>query len=351
MRCAAIISADPTTRAEGLRLAMLAMADAGAAVVRVGNPQRMALTAGRILLQIDPEQLESEPGGAMIAAVLARRKGPAEQLVLVIEQAETLAADGLRAVQRCAAEPFVRVVFVGAPGFRQLLTAGEFAPLRAALAPVVPGSPRRRMPPVGWWAGALAGCVAVAVLVLYSRPRATDVVAVAPAVLEARTAVQPAPEPVPEPAPKQAQVPEPRPEPVPAPAGGVAPPVEPAAPPLPTPPLPPQAPPRQALPLPPAVPAGFEGRVVIHYRRGSVAGEALAGRLAQVAGPIATTVQVRETAATPSAPQVRFFHAEDAARAAQVAAQLPEPGAAWDVRDFTGFRPSPSPGSIEVWLP
>jgi hypothetical protein len=51
-----------------------------------------------------------------------------------------------------------------------------------------------------------------------------------------------------------------------------------------------------------------------------------------------TPYTIRET-------QVRFFHPQDAEAAAIVAQ---ETGAA--LRDFTGYRPLPALGSIEVWL-
>jgi hypothetical protein len=51
-----------------------------------------------------------------------------------------------------------------------------------------------------------------------------------------------------------------------------------------------------------------------------------------------TPYSIRET-------QVRYFHPEDAAAAAIVADRT---GA--QIRDFTDYRPSPPPGSIEVWV-
>ncbi len=101
----------------------------------------------------------------------------------------------------------------------------------------------------------------------------------------------------------------------------------------------------------PAAPPPLEGRVVIHYRGGSVAGEAEAGRLAAAAIPLAARVQTRAVADTPSAPVVRFFHPEDGTRARQLAGALSAAGHGWDVRDFGDFRPRPSPGTIEVWTP
>jgi len=101
----------------------------------------------------------------------------------------------------------------------------------------------------------------------------------------------------------------------------------------------------------PAAPSFPEGRVVIHYRGGSGAGEAEAARLAAAAAPLAAKVQTRVVTDTPSAPMIRFFHPQDAERARQLADALSELGPRWDVRDFGDFRPKPSRGTIEVWTP
>jgi hypothetical protein len=107
--------------------------------------------------------------------------------------------------------------------------------------------------------------------------------------------------------------------------------------------------PRDAALLAP--PSSLEGRVVIHYRSGSGSGEVEAARLAAVAAPLAAKVQTRMVADTPSAPVIRFFHPEDAERARHLADALGGSGPRWDVRDFSSFRPSPSPGTVEVWTP
>ena len=72
------------------------------------------------------------------------------------------------------------------------------------------------------------------------------------------------------------------------------------------------------------------------------AGAEVAGRL-QIAGYRAvetaeTGIGIRET-------NVRYYHAADAAAAAEIARQL-----GTTARDFTGFSPSPPEGLIEVWM-
>jgi len=101
----------------------------------------------------------------------------------------------------------------------------------------------------------------------------------------------------------------------------------------------------------PAAPSSSGARVVIHYLGGLGAGAAEADRLAGAAASLAAQVQTRMVADTPSAPVIRFFHPEDAARARQLAGALGGPGSRWDVRDFGNFRPKPSLGTIEVWTP
>ena len=60
-------------------------------------------------------------------------------------------------------------------------------------------------------------------------------------------------------------------------------------------------------------------------------------------------IETRVVDATPSRPTVRFFHAGDEAAARMLSGRLP--GSGWHVQDFSGFRPLPSSGTIEVWLP
>ncbi len=45
---------------------------------------------------------------------------------------------------------------------------------------------------------------------------------------------------------------------------------------------------------------------------------------------------------------VRYVHAEDATAAARLAGRL---GRGWAIQDFRAYHPSPTPQTIEVWMP
>jgi hypothetical protein len=91
-------------------------------------------------------------------------------------------------------------------------------------------------------------------------------------------------------------------------------------------------------------------RVVIHYRDGSSA-EWVATRMAALASPLATTVQTRLVGGTPSRAEIRFFYSVDETKARRLADTLRALAPGLEVRNFSAFRPSPSPGTIEVWVP
>lgn len=131
---------------------------------------------------------------------------------------------------------------------------------------------------------------------------------------------------------------------------------------LPVPPLPVAAPripapPSAAVQAAPGVSTVLPGaanasvrRAVIHYRAGSAIEDAerLAGRARTLAG----RVELRAVPATPSRPGIRYFFMEDAAAAEALAAALAGAGVGvFSVRGFPDYRPSPQPGTIEVWLP
>ena len=91
-------------------------------------------------------------------------------------------------------------------------------------------------------------------------------------------------------------------------------------------------------------------RVVIHVRDGDAGSDARAGDMAARLGSTVGRLETRRVAATPNGYEIRFFHAEDSVAAHALAGMLPVEGA-WRVRDFSQFRPPPSGGTLEVWLP
>jgi hypothetical protein len=336
LRCAAIVAADPWYRKLGTEAAAAAMAADGVEPVWLANPLPSKLTLHRLLIQLGAEDAGGPAGDdeARFAAALARRRDAKGQVVVVISQAETLDRAALPVLQRLASGPdAVRIVFVGTPGFWTLLEGDELSPLRHALGHVagpatprpaasVPDAgpePRRRMPRLRklmWGLGAVAVLAALG---------AGGVAAVlAPGGLFYRAAPQRTAYVI-TPAPLRPAIAEARAAP------------EARDPPVATPGVPPAS--------------GTDGRIVIHYRDGSTAGEAAANRVAALAGPLASRTQLRKVPTTPTAATIRFFHAEDEARARDLAVALRPFDVAWDVKNATSFRPAPSARTIEVWLP
>ncbi len=144
------------------------------------------------------------------------------------------------------------------------------------------------------------------------------------------------------------------------PSGGAAP-----APPPPAPPrvAAPQDVPRARVPetlsgvVPPlpsvavAKPEFSRRRVFIHYRGGSRRGAAVADDLARTLDPQFARTEIRTVAATPGTAEIRYFFDDDAAAARALARSLGGARSPWRVRSFTGFAPSPSPGTLELWVP
>lgn len=117
---------------------------------------------------------------------------------------------------------------------------------------------------------------------------------------------------------------------------------------LPVPPLPAVVPRVAAVQT--GTPNATVRRAVFHYRAGSAPDDAerLAGRARAITGRI----ELRAVPATPSRPGIRYFFTEDAGAAEALAAALAGAGfGAFSVRGFPDYRPSPQPGTIEVWLP
>ncbi len=115
-----------------------------------------------------------------------------------------------------------------------------------------------------------------------------------------------------------------------------------------------QAPPGVVPPLPGIAVANPEfsrRRVFIHYRGGSRRGAAVADDLARTLDPQFARTEIRTVAAAPGAAEIRYFFDEDAAAARALSRSLGGAHSPWRVRSFTGFAPSPSPGTLELWVP
>ncbi|MBV8576644.1 MAG: hypothetical protein JOZ58_16625 [Acetobacteraceae bacterium] len=93
-------------------------------------------------------------------------------------------------------------------------------------------------------------------------------------------------------------------------------------------------------------------RVVIHFRAGSPADEAQAGRLVAALGREAGSAEIRAVPDAPRTATIRYFRTEDREAAETVARTLQRAsGMSWTIRNSTAFRPSPPPGTIEAWIP
>jgi hypothetical protein len=96
-----------------------------------------------------------------------------------------------------------------------------------------------------------------------------------------------------------------------------------------------------------------EVRVFIHHSAGDAAAAGRARTLAQrLQGAGTRAVIIRQVPFGIRGLSVRYFHDADrvtAARTLEVTRQML--GGATTPSDFTTFRPSPRPGTIEVWLP
>ena len=122
---------------------LLAGCPQSARVVRVGNPLRSPLTIERILIQAGKEEVGLLTDDAADEAIqrLCQRRSGETQVILVIEQAETLGLGALRTLSRLIA-PNGRVaggdfaplhlVLTGAPSFKHMLADPLAATLRVA---------------------------------------------------------------------------------------------------------------------------------------------------------------------------------------------------------------------------
>jgi hypothetical protein len=91
------------------------------------------------------------------------------------------------------------------------------------------------------------------------------------------------------------------------------------------------------------------GRIVIHHFDGDLAAGARAREVKDVlAARTGFNVEVRPVTAPVSADNIRIFFEADRENA-YAARDLVATGS-MPVRDFTDYRPSPRPGTIELWL-
>ena len=113
-----------------------------------------------------------------------------------------------------------------------------------------------------------------------------------------------------------------------------------------------------AAPLPPpislsppsaAVAAG--PRVVIHYLAGSPAAAAGAERIAPALSPQFGAIEARVVPDVPRILTIRYFYDEDRRAARTVGKSLPSGFGRWRLQNYSGFRPRPRPGTLEIWLP
>lgn len=90
-------------------------------------------------------------------------------------------------------------------------------------------------------------------------------------------------------------------------------------------------------------------RIFVNFHAGSRAAELAAAELAATLSEMGFDASgLRPVAAVPSVRLVRYFHSDDAAVAARVAARL---GPGWAVQDFRAFTSAPPPRTLEIWLP
>jgi hypothetical protein len=95
------------------------------------------------------------------------------------------------------------------------------------------------------------------------------------------------------------------------------------------------------------VPSAVGARVVIHH----VARAAEADRVARLLPQGVVLAEIRSVRASPAAPDIRYFFAEDREAAERLAQALSrQAGARVPARNFSHFRPLPRPGTLELWL-
>ncbi len=99
----------------------------------------------------------------------------------------------------------------------------------------------------------------------------------------------------------------------------------------------------------PAAAAARGPKVFVHHRASSGPAASQAEELVQNLRSAGFDPQPpRAVPFVPSTPVVRYFHEEDQAAAARLAARL---GRGWAIQDFRAFVPQPPPQTLEVWMP
>ena len=104
--------------------------------------------------------------------------------------------------------------------------------------------------------------------------------------------------------------------------------------------------PRESV-TPPKQPEGVSSpkRITVHSL---AAGRSSAETLVRAAAGARDELEFRTLRTTLRVAAVRYFHQADKVAAEELARRL---GPSWQVQDFMFYRPSPRPGSLEVWLP
>ena len=329
---AALLIDNPHDQAAAVTALLAELAVPDVRVVRLHDGTQPHRTLRRIVDQVAGPSGEVVRGdqARLIVRALAERQGCESRVVLVIERAETLRPELLRSLQAMAPyfdeghQPALQVLFVGRPIFRTLLDQRGIAPLRQALgmgpnvpAPALAPIPRRASrKPLLLLLALLAGAGGAGYFALREPAPSFDR-AFRPPDVAPRSEVPPQADPAPSNA-----------------TGSIAPPAA------------------NPVAAPAVVPAGpARPRFVLHVPSGSEAADALSTRLVTALEPRFGTVEVRRVPDTPSRPSLRYFYAADEPVARQAADRMADNGLSWAVRDFSSYRPLPSRGTVEVWVP
>ncbi|HEY0421324.1 MAG TPA: hypothetical protein VGC80_17545, partial [Acetobacteraceae bacterium] len=115
-----------------------ALSDPAIRLVRIANPLSSSLTISRMCLQIATADGETEDEVARIVHALAKRQGPEDHVVLLVEDAETLNRQALLFLHSLPAialpgGPALHAVLVGPPALRQVLDDGRLEARRRAM--------------------------------------------------------------------------------------------------------------------------------------------------------------------------------------------------------------------------